>query len=211
MSLKLCTHVKSDGAPCQAIAVTDSPYCYFHRKHYHPAGMPGQRNYRVPLLESHHAIQLAATDLYQSFVTGIIPLPEARFALQVLRLASRTVTEIERDARKEALGTDNRVGTDSRVRAAAPGCAESGLVPEDKGTTGAPFKPAVGLSGVVPDGPEKDTVSVKLNLNGSKPQPPNPFVNAKPPQSVKSLTDVDLAPLKAELDRVKKPKEAASK
>ena len=196
--IKLCTHVKSDGTPCQAIAVTDSPYCYFHRNHYHPAGMPGQRNYRVPLLESHHSIQLAATDLYQSFVTGIIPLKEARFALQILRLASRTITEIERNAKKEAAGEDGRESTDSRVRAAAPGCAKDEPM-------GAPFKPSVGLSGVVPAA--KSASPVPYPELVPKPPVPNPFVNVKLPQSPKSYTDIDLAPFQAELDRVRKQKE----
>ena len=192
--IKLCTHIKSDGTPCQAIPVTDSPYCYFHRTHYHPAGMPGQRNYRVPLLESHHSIQLATTDLYQSFVTGIIPLKEARFALQILRLASKTITEIERNAKKEAAGEDGRESTDSRVRAAAPGCATNPATKVEPGVPAAKSASPVPHPELVP-----------------KPPVPNPFVNVKLPQPPKSYTDVDLAPFQAELDRVRKQKESASK
>ena len=188
---KLCAHLKSDGTPCQAIPIHDSPYCYFHRNYYKAPHLPGQRSYKVPLLESHHAIQLAATDLYQSFVSGLIPLKEARFALQLLRLASKTIIEIERNA-KDA----------DRVRA----------------TEGAPFQPSVGLSGVVPEGvpgpfpPLERASSVTPDrptpdptLTPKPPLPSNPFVTAKPPHSAKSYTDVDLMPL------LQKAKEVASK
>ncbi len=67
--LKLCSHTKHDGTPCQAIAVTNSPYCYFHRSYYKAPALPGDPKYAAPLLESHHSIQLALTDLYQSFLT----------------------------------------------------------------------------------------------------------------------------------------------
>jgi len=188
MSLKLCAHTKHDGTPCQAIALTDSNYCYFHRCYYKAPALPGDRTYKAPLLESHHSVQIAVTDLYQSFLEGKIGYKEARFALQLLRLASKTITEIERNARQNP--------------------------------TGAPFKPAVGLSGVVPvvqegvpgsfppleragsatpDRPKTDSAAIP------KPPVPNPFMNAKPPQPAKSHKDVDIMPL------IQQAKEAARK
>ena len=126
--LKLCAHTKTDGTPCQAIPVHDSPYCYFHRSYYKAPALPGQRNYRVPLLESHQAVQLAVTDLYQSFLSGTIGFKEAKFALQILRLASKTITEIERNAKAA-----------DRERAGVVACAmPSSPVPEAKNAAVAP-------------------------------------------------------------------------
>ena|SRR5579884_2800680 len=98
---KLCTHIHDNGQPCEAFRVHDTPYCYFHRKYYQPPALPGERSYQAPLLESHESITLAATHLYQSFLTGRIPLREAQFALNILRLASKTVTAIEKKKKEE--------------------------------------------------------------------------------------------------------------
>jgi len=100
--IRTCAHTKDDGSPCEAIPVKNTQYCYFHRKFYQPAALPGERSYQSPLLESNEAITLAATHLYQSFLTGRIPLREAQFALNILRLASKTVAAIERKKREEA-------------------------------------------------------------------------------------------------------------
>jgi len=87
--IRTCAHTKDDGSPCEAIPVKNTQYCYFHRKFYQPAALPGERSYQSPLLESNEAITLAATHLYQSFLTGRIPLREAQFALNILRLRRR--------------------------------------------------------------------------------------------------------------------------
>ena len=96
----LCSHIHDNGQPCAAFRVQNTPYCYFHRKYYQPAALPGERNYQAPLLESHQSITLASTHLLQSFLTGRVALREAQFALNILRLASRSITAIER-ANKE--------------------------------------------------------------------------------------------------------------
>lgn len=98
---KLCTHTHDSGQPCQAFRVHGSTYCYFHRKFHQPTAVPGERGYQAPLLESHESIQLATTHLYQSFVTGKIPLSAARFALNLLRLASKTTFAIEKNRKEE--------------------------------------------------------------------------------------------------------------
>lgn len=98
---KLCTHTHDNGQPCQAFRVHNSPFCYFHRKFHQPTALPGERGYQAPLLESHESIQLATTHLYMSFVTGKIPLSAARFALNLLRLASKSVFAIEKNRREE--------------------------------------------------------------------------------------------------------------
>ena len=98
-----CAHVHDDGQPCQAIPVKGTPYCYFHRKYYNPPALPGDKNYVAPLLESHHAIELALTHLYQAFVAKKIDRKEASFGLQLLRLASKTISAIEKQKREERM------------------------------------------------------------------------------------------------------------
>ena len=118
--LPLCTHTKDDGSPCGAIPVHNTPYCYFHRKYYHPPALPGEVGYQAPLLESHESIQLALTHLYQSFLTGKVSLREANFAMGILRLASKTISSIEKakkqggDGRRASSTTSSlpNVGTD---------------------------------------------------------------------------------------------------
>lgn len=134
MSIKLCAHVKHDGSPCQAIPLHDSPYCYFHRSYYKAAALPGDPKYQVPLLESHHSVQLAVTDLYQSFLTGKIGLKEARFALQLLRLASKTIIEIERTKANES--------------ASVPSSSVGSRVAKE-GASKVKWTPSVGLNGEV--------------------------------------------------------------
>ena len=100
--VRTCTHIKDDGTPCQAIPVHNTPYCYFHRKYYHPPALPGDKNYQAPLLESHQSIQLALTHLYQAFLSKKMDMKEAQFGLQVLRLAAKAITEVEKTvARKK--------------------------------------------------------------------------------------------------------------
>ncbi len=96
-----CEHVKDDGSPCNAIPVKNTPYCYFHRKYYQPAALPGDKNYQAPLLESHASIEIALTHLYQSFLAKKIDMKEAQFGLQILRLASKTIAAIERNKKQE--------------------------------------------------------------------------------------------------------------
>ncbi len=109
-----CTHIKDDGSPCNAIPVHNTPYCYFHRKFYQPPALPGDKNYQAPLLESHQTIQLAITHLYQAFLSKKIDLKEATFGLQMLRLASKTITAIEKQKKEEL--REKNVPEDSRVK-----------------------------------------------------------------------------------------------
>jgi len=104
--IRSCNHTMDDGSPCGAIPVHNTPYCYFHRKYYQPEALPGEPNYIAPLLESHQAIQLALTQLYQAFLSRKLDMKEANFSLQILRLASKTVTAITRVTKeKEDLRT----------------------------------------------------------------------------------------------------------
>ena len=86
-----CSHVKDNGELCGAAALLNQPFCYFHRRYYQAPALPGDKNYQAPLLESNHSIQLALTQLYQSFLTHKLDFKEATFGLQVLRLAAKTV------------------------------------------------------------------------------------------------------------------------
>ena len=100
--VKTCSHTKDDGSPCGAAAVRNTPYCYFHRKYYQPPALPGERNYQAPLLESNEAIELAATQLFQSLVTGTMEQKQVALALNILRLAEKAISNIERSRKEEA-------------------------------------------------------------------------------------------------------------
>jgi len=100
-NIQRCDHTKDDGQPCNAIPVKNTPYCYFHRKFYNPPALPGDKNYEVPLLETHASIQIALTHLYQAFLARKIDMKEANFGLQILRLASKTISAIEKTNKQE--------------------------------------------------------------------------------------------------------------
>ena len=123
-TIKTCTHIKDDGSPCAAIPVHNSPYCYFHRKFYNPPALPGDKNYQPPLLESHHSIVLATTQLYQSFAARKIDMKEARFSFQILRLAATAIAAIEKAAKeeqkKQKLAATGRPGTSAVAANPAP-------------------------------------------------------------------------------------------
>ncbi|MGZ4789863.1 MAG: hypothetical protein ACXVZX_15190 [Terriglobales bacterium] len=102
--IRTCNHMKDDGSPCNAIPVHNTPYCYFHRKYYNPPALPGDKNYQAPLLESHHSIQLALTHLYQAFLSKKIDMKEANFGLQILRLASKTISAVEKTNKEKCDG-----------------------------------------------------------------------------------------------------------
>jgi len=99
--LKLCSHTHDDGRPCQAIAVHQSPFCYFHRKLHQPSALPGDRHYQPPFFDSHASLQIAATHLYQAFLAGKLDLKSVTVMLNLLRLASKELTAAERQRRQE--------------------------------------------------------------------------------------------------------------
>ena len=99
--LKLCSHTHDDGRPCQAIAVHQSPFCYFHRKLHQPSALPGDRHYQPPFFDSHASLQIAATHLYQAFLAGKLDLKPVTVMLNLLRLASKELTAAERQRRQE--------------------------------------------------------------------------------------------------------------
>ena len=161
--IRTCDHTKDDGSPCGAIPVKGTPYCYFHRKYYNPPALPGDRNYIAPLLESHHAIELALTHLYQAFVAKKIDMKEAQFGLQILRLASKTITAVEKTSREKCDGrrlpatgepfrqaqqphpspTPQSVGTGIPARSAEPRSATAPAIPAQRDTlTAATQSPA---------------------------------------------------------------------
>ena len=102
----ICSHIKDDGQPCNALPVKGSSYCYFHRQYHQPTALPGDRNYQPPLFESHASIQIAVTHLYQAFAAKKIDLREANFLLHILRLASKTILAIEKAHKEEKKQSD---------------------------------------------------------------------------------------------------------
>ena len=164
--LPLCTHIKDDGQPCGAIAVKGTPHCYFHRRFFAAPALPGESQYLPPLLETHHSIQLALTDLYQAFLTRKIDLREARFSLQILRLASRTICAIEKS------------------QAQSPRTPVQ-LVPADKPLPNAPVtnKPPAEAAATRQPTPDPAPTAKKRVMPAAPPSTqPQPKAVSKPPQ-----------------------------
>ncbi len=123
-----CTHIHDDGQPCQAIPVKNTPYCYFHRKYYQPPALPGDKNYQAPLLESHASIEIALTHLYQAFLAKKIDMKEAQFGLQILRLASKTISAVEKAKKEEKKVAGSELCSGERVWKPVPTLASSAEV-----------------------------------------------------------------------------------
>ena len=78
MGQKLCNHIMQDGALCEAVALRDSDYCYFHhrsrqreRKRVQLGGPPkadANTGIDLPLLEDNNSIQIALQQVLEALL-----------------------------------------------------------------------------------------------------------------------------------------------
>ena len=104
MQCDLCRHIKTNGLQCHGVAVTDSVFCYFHRRLHRShdvyrdkvtlqsALIPRDPFLKLPALEDRESIQIAVSSVVNALATGCIderrpmlsskafasPLPTAR-------------------------------------------------------------------------------------------------------------------------------------
>jgi hypothetical protein len=85
--VKICEHIKENGDTCGSPALTDHVFCYFHQRLRNPRYHPGDFEYRLPALDSPHAILIATAHIAQGVLDGTLEDRRARLLLSALRLA----------------------------------------------------------------------------------------------------------------------------
>ena len=98
MQYPICRHIKTNGLQCQAPALNEAPYCYFHtRLHQRHRGfryseatrpylIPGQHIELSPL-EDRESVQLAISVVVNALATGQLETRRASAILYGLQLA----------------------------------------------------------------------------------------------------------------------------
>ena len=89
-----CRHIMPNGAKCQAPALRDKPYCYFHtRLHRFTAEPPigVMDSFRLPVLEDRSAIQIALAQVLDALCSCRIDARKAGLLLYALQIASQNV------------------------------------------------------------------------------------------------------------------------
>jgi len=99
MHVRLCRHIKTNGLQCHGVALTESPFCYFHRRlHQRHAAyrftdatrgylLPGQHIELGPI-EDRESVQLAISQVVNALATGALESKRANCLLYGLQLAS---------------------------------------------------------------------------------------------------------------------------
>ena len=89
MQINLCRHIKTNGLQCHGAALTDSPFCYFHRRlhkthaeyRYKIAGRPDQTSagtiIELPALEDRESVQLALSRIINALACNAIDTKRA--------------------------------------------------------------------------------------------------------------------------------------
>lgn len=90
---KVCEHIKDDGVRCGSPALRGKEFCYYHFRIYETPFLPGEQDYRPPVLDSQHGIQLMLNHALHAYMLRTINHREMANIIQALRLA----TKLERD------------------------------------------------------------------------------------------------------------------
>ncbi|WP_353064255.1 hypothetical protein RBB77_00625 [Tunturibacter psychrotolerans] len=105
MQYPLCRHIKTTGLQCQAPALTEQQWCYFHsRLHqshqkYRYTGaargylLPGQ-HIELSTLEDRESVQVALSTVINALATGNLDIRRATALLYGLQLASQNATSL---------------------------------------------------------------------------------------------------------------------
>ena len=235
MSLRLCSHIKTNGVKCGSPALRHHTMCYFHYQWQKrdqrrvrlggPVGMNKNSGVELPLLDGPEAILVSIMEIQHAIVDQRIPVKTATALLYSLQLALQAripysglcgrepvrecpeldmELELERaKAMRPAKEKCSRCPKQEiclsprncRKLPKVPGYHREGdrLVPdtpEPASTAGAPFKPSVGLSGVVPSDitspchPERSSSASEMRNCGAEgpcvPSPEAPVLETTP-------------------------------
>jgi hypothetical protein len=114
MQADICRHIKTSGAQCRAVALTGSPFCYFHRR-LHTAHAPyrhsdATRGYLLPgqhiqlaPLEDRESVLLAASQVVNALATGNLDIKRATALLYGLQVAGAYAPHASPEAAPQSL------------------------------------------------------------------------------------------------------------
>jgi hypothetical protein len=94
---KQCRHIKTNGSKCQAIALRDKPYCYYHMNVHRlmaAARKPSKakdRDFEFTFPDSPAALQLAVFQVLSALGSSQITLKRAGMILYGLQIAMQSV------------------------------------------------------------------------------------------------------------------------
>jgi hypothetical protein len=107
MQYDLCRHIKSNGLQCRAVALTDSPFCYFHKRlnnghSLYRSTMVGKKSLMerghiiaLPPLEDRVSVQLALSEVINALACNFIDVQRANALLFGLRIAAFNARGLE--------------------------------------------------------------------------------------------------------------------
>ena len=90
-----CAHIMDSGRPCGSPRLLKARYCHWHNRLHTEHYLPGNPNYRPPVLDSPNAILLALNHVYRALAMGMITDKMARQLCVPLRLASQVVRRLD--------------------------------------------------------------------------------------------------------------------
>ena len=94
-----CRHIMPDGRKCQAVALKDRPYCFFHNRLHHLASgrkpAPKEPPY-IPALEDRDSVQVALTHVLNALASSRIDPRRAGQILYGLQIAAHLAPLVAR-------------------------------------------------------------------------------------------------------------------
>jgi hypothetical protein len=115
MQVELCRHIKPNGLQCQAVALKNSVFCYFHRRLHDSHAVYRSTIVARPdlerrgaifdlgTLEDRVAIQIAISKVVNAIATNQIDLKHGRILLYGLQLASANARNLDTAPQPQAV------------------------------------------------------------------------------------------------------------
>jgi len=144
-----CQHIKTDGVRCGSPAVRTKDFCYNHiilHEPRLPLGVPG---YQLPPLECQADIQLAMRDAVQSYLDKRLTDTQARTVIYAISVVAPYACR-NHSPRADLVATElpaYAVNVDAMGAPFKPSVGLSGVVHDDMTLAGAPSSPSVGEGG----------------------------------------------------------------
>ena len=90
---RMCRHIKTNGMRCQAPAMTDASYCYFHSR-VHTIGKTKSKfcdDIQLPVIEDPASIQIAISQVAGALLNSRIDARKAGLLFYGLQIASQNI------------------------------------------------------------------------------------------------------------------------
>lgn len=134
MQAALCEHIKTDGKKCEAVALRDQKYCYYHDRYKHDNLPSGMGNYDAPVFEDSRSILLGVHQTMTAMLSGRLDPKLAGLALYGYQVASSVVNR--QDARspieEQQLKAEARAFEELKLKSKAKATKESTEKKEEK-------------------------------------------------------------------------------